>query len=149
MVASSMLNRATRIGIAAMSALAESHGTDVPALTASQIARRRSIPQPFLAKVLTSLSRHELIRGTRGPGGGYVLARLAAEISLHDIATCFERLESTPLCPLGNRKACVARSPCPLHVPFQKVWEAQAAFLAETTLAGFTARKVPAPPRRR
>ena len=58
-------------------------------------------------------------------------------------------LESTPLCPLGNRKACVARSPCPLHVPFQKVWEAQAAFLAETTLAGFAARKVPAPPRRR
>ena len=80
-----MLNRATRIGIAAMSALAESHGTDVPALTASQIARRRSIPQPFLAKVLTSLSRHELIRGTRGPGGGYVLARLAAEISLLSI----------------------------------------------------------------
>ena len=55
MVASSMLNRATRIGIAAMSALAESHGTDVPALTASQIARRRSIPQPFLAKVLTTV----------------------------------------------------------------------------------------------
>jgi hypothetical protein len=57
--------------------------------------------------------------------------------------------QSTPLCPLGNRKACVARSPCPLHVPFQKMWEAQAAFLAETTLAGFTARKVPAPPWRR
>jgi len=29
------------------------------------------------------------------------------------------------------------------------MWEAQAAFLAETTLAGFAARKVPAPPRRR
>ena len=144
-----MLNRATRIGIAAMSALAESHSADVPALTAIQIARRRSIPQPFLAKVLTTLSRHELIRGTRGPGGGYVLARPPAEISLHDIAACFELLESTPHCPLGNRKACVTRSPCPLHLPFQKMWEAQAAFLADTTLAGFAARKAPARPGRR
>jgi Rrf2 family transcriptional regulator, iron-sulfur cluster assembly transcription factor len=137
MSANPLLNRSTRIGIAAMSALAEASATDAPALTTVEIARRRHIPQPYLAKVLTVLSRNDLIRGARGPGGGYVLARPAEGISLHDIASCFEHMDQVPHCPLGRHKPCPTSEHCPLHEPFLKLWRAQVDFLTSTTLKGF------------
>jgi Rrf2 family protein len=126
-----MFSRSARIGIAAMSALAEA------SLTSAQIARRRRIPPAYLAKILTALGRHGLIRGARGPGGGFLLARPPAEISLFDIVACFEPVERAPVCPLGRKTPCAGKQPCALHEPFRQLWEARAAFLAETTLAGF------------
>src|SRR5512133_1173984 len=126
-----MLSRSTRIGIAALSALAEG------CRTAAEISRRRRITPAYLAKVLTALARHGLIRGTRGPGGGYLLARPPERISLLEIASCFEPIERASMCPLGRKSPCSGRQPCVLHEPFQKMWQAQTAFMAETTLAGF------------
>jgi Rrf2 family iron-sulfur cluster assembly transcriptional regulator len=129
-----MFNRSAKIGIAAMTALAEG------SLTAAQIARRRRISPPYLAKILTTLARRGLIRGARGPGGGYLLARPAETITLLDIVSCFEHIERTPTCPLGRNAPCAGHDRCALHDPFQKVWHARGTFLAETTLAGFTAQ---------
>jgi Rrf2 family iron-sulfur cluster assembly transcriptional regulator len=126
-----MFNRSARLGIAAMTALAEGN------LTAAEIARKRRISPPYLAKILTTLSRRGLIRGARGPGGGYLLARPAERITLLDIVACFEPVERVPSCPLGRGVPCAGPDHCALHEPFQKVWHARAAFLAETTLAGF------------
>jgi Rrf2 family protein len=134
-----MFSRSARLGIAAMSALAEA------SMTAAQIARRRRISPAYLAKILTVLARHGLIRGARGPGGGFVLARPPAEISLLEIVSCFEHIERAPHCPLGRKSPCAGKQPCGLHEPFRKLWEARTAFLAETTLAGFAA----APDKRR
>jgi Rrf2 family iron-sulfur cluster assembly transcriptional regulator len=126
-----MFSRSARIGIAAMSALAEA------SMTSAQIARRRRIAPAYLAKILTALARRGLIRGARGPGGGFVLARPPAQVSLLDIVSCFEPVARAPVCPLGRKAPCAGKQPCALHEPFAKLWEARAAFLAETTLAGF------------
>jgi Rrf2 family protein len=128
-----MLSRSSRIGIAAMSALAGA------SLTAAQIAQRRRISPAYLAKILGVLARHGLLRGARGPGGGYQLARPPERISLHDIVACFEPVAHAPQCPLGRSRPCAGKRPCALHAPFQRIWAAHAAFLAETTLAGFAA----------
>jgi Rrf2 family transcriptional regulator, iron-sulfur cluster assembly transcription factor len=147
-----MISQSTRIGIAAMSALAEAHGSDAPALTARQIAARRGVPAPFVAKVLTTLARRDLVRGTRGPGGGFVLVRAPGTIALQEIAACFEPVKREAQCPLGRGRQCDARQPCPLHVPFLKVHQAEAAFLTSTTLGGFSASApagVRKPPRKR
>jgi Rrf2 family protein len=129
-----MLGRSARIAIAAMSALAET------SMTAAQIARRRRISPAYLAKVLTALARRGLLRGARGPGGGYLLSRPPAQISLSEIVGVFEPVQRAPHCPLGRETPCAGTKPCPLHEPFRKVWAARAAFLSETTLAGFAAK---------
>ena len=116
-----------------MTALAETSST------AAQIARKRRISPPYLAKVLLTLSRHGLIRGARGPGGGYLLARAPARITLLDIVSCFERVESIPRCPLGRNSPCAGKKPCALHDQYQRLWDARASFLAESTLASFAA----------
>jgi len=55
-----------------------------------EIAEHHNIPREFLAKVLQKLSRQGLIRSYRGIRGGYLLARVAGEISLADIVSAVD-----------------------------------------------------------
>lgn len=99
--------------IAAMSALAETYSQGVP-LSSLQIAQSRNLPQPIVAKVLTILSQHGLINGTRGPGGGYQLVSAPAETSLYDVVMLFEVHQNPNQCPFGPGW-CGVGEPCPLH----------------------------------
>jgi Rrf2 family protein len=72
--------------------LAENYGEGL--LRASEIAHRRSIPEPFLEQVLLRLRSAGLIRSARGPHGGYELARRPETISLGHIV---EALGEEPL----------------------------------------------------
>ena len=46
------------------------------------IAERTGLPQPYLEQILLALKGAGLVRSKRGVGGGYVLARDPAEITL-------------------------------------------------------------------
>ena len=54
------------------------------------IGERQRIPPRYLEQIFQRLRKAELVRGKRGPGGGYVLARPPAEISLRDILEAVE-----------------------------------------------------------
>jgi Rrf2 family protein len=54
------------------------------------IGERQRIPVRYLEQIFQRLRRAELVRGKRGPGGGYVLARAAAAITLRDIVEAVE-----------------------------------------------------------
>ena len=64
--------------------LAEHHGEGL--IRASEIARRRGIPEPFLEQVLLRLKGAGLIRSSRGPAGGYELIQGPTTITLGQIA---------------------------------------------------------------
>jgi Rrf2 family iron-sulfur cluster assembly transcriptional regulator len=51
----------------------------------SDIAERQCISLPYLEQLFVKLRRAELVSSVRGPGGGYRLARPAAEIRVVDI----------------------------------------------------------------
>ena len=48
----------------------------------SQIARRLNISRSYLEQLFVKMRRSSLVRSTRGPGGGYVLAKPATEIDM-------------------------------------------------------------------
>ena len=54
------------------------------------IGERQRIPARYLEQIFQRLRRAELVRGKRGPGGGYVLARPAAAITLRHIVEAVE-----------------------------------------------------------
>jgi Rrf2 family protein len=54
------------------------------------IGARQRIPERFLEQIFQRLRKAELVRGKRGPGGGYVLARPPSEITLRDILEAVE-----------------------------------------------------------
>ena len=54
------------------------------------IAERTGLPQPYLEQILLALKGAGLVRSKRGVGGGYVLAREPASISLADIVSAVD-----------------------------------------------------------
>ena len=47
--------------------------------SADHLAERTQVPRRYLHKVLQDLVRAKIVRSQSGPGGGYALARCAAE----------------------------------------------------------------------
>jgi Rrf2 family protein len=122
--------------IAVMSFLAERFDDGETRLSSFDVAEKRNQPQTMVAKVLTTLSMAGLVNGTRGPGGGYWLARSPQDISLANIVENFERDDAEMMCPFGPGW-CGKGAPCPLHdriAAFQKDWDD---YLNNTTLAVF------------
>lgn len=54
------------------------------------IGERQRIPARYLEQIFQDLRRADLVQGKRGPGGGYVLTRAPAEITLRDIVEAVE-----------------------------------------------------------
>ncbi|QBF31801.1 Rrf2 family transcriptional regulator [Thalassococcus sp. S3] len=54
-------------------------------VTLSEIAERQDISLPYLEQLFVKLRRANLVTSVRGPGGGYRLARGAAEIRVVDV----------------------------------------------------------------
>ena len=54
-------------------------------VTLSAISQRQQISLSYLEQLFGKLRRNELVESTRGPGGGYTLARQANEITVADI----------------------------------------------------------------
>ncbi|HLK45661.1 MAG TPA: Rrf2 family transcriptional regulator [Acidimicrobiales bacterium] len=54
------------------------------------IAERTGLPQPYLEQILLTLKGAGLVRSKRGVGGGYVLARDPAQITLAEIVSAVD-----------------------------------------------------------
>jgi Rrf2 family protein len=101
--------------------------------TVGELAKGQEMPPKYLENILLQMRRAGLVRGQRGPEGGYVLARPAGEISLADVIRAVDG-------PLAN-----VRGERPEHVGYtgaaqalQQVWIAlrasERAILEEVTL---------------
>lgn len=128
--------KATETAIAAMSRLAEVYDGGQTRLSASDIADSRGLQRPFVAKVLTALSQAGLVMGSRGPGGGFMLARDPKSITLYEVFRLFEREDESDICPFGGG-ICGVGDPCPLHDKLVDVQRAIDEVLHGTTLEAF------------
>lgn len=55
-----------------------------------EIARRQKIPEEYLGQIMVLLKRANLVHGTRGPGGGYYLARPPGSIRVNEVLKILE-----------------------------------------------------------
>lgn len=55
-----------------------------------ELAMRHRISMSYLEQMFAKLRQHGLVESTRGPGGGYTLARTAQEITVADIISAIE-----------------------------------------------------------
>ena len=101
------------------------------AWTVQQIADSIRVPARYLAKVLQSLGRSALVKAQPGPGGGFLLSRLPAQISILEIIEAVDPLQRIRECPAGLAEH--AGGLCPLHNRLD-----QAMACVENTLRGCT-----------
>jgi len=59
-----------------------------------EISKRQSVSLPYLEQLFVKLRRADLVVSVRGPGGGYRLARPAAEIRVVDILSAVDETVS-------------------------------------------------------
>ena len=78
-----LLSRKSLLAVAAVIDVAV-HGQDRP-VSAKALAARHSLPARHLEPVLQALVRMGILRGIRGPRGGYELARERRRITTDDI----------------------------------------------------------------
>jgi Rrf2 family protein len=76
-----------------------------------EIARQMLVPEDFLAKILKTLVDHGLVRSTRGPHGGYALARPASEVSFLEVIEAVEGPIALNVC-LDGDDACGKAPAC-------------------------------------
>ena len=87
--------------VSAAAYLAERYAEGRKPASSGAIARDRGISKPLVGKILSTLSNAGLVTGSPGVGGGYRLARPAAEIHLMEIVPLFEKVTDTVRCPFG------------------------------------------------
>lgn len=66
------------------------HVDDSGPTSVRDIADRTGLPQPYLEQILLALKGAGLVRSKRGVGGGYVLARDPADITLGQIVSAVD-----------------------------------------------------------
>ena len=126
-----LYSKSCRHGIRALSYLARQPEGDLRLV--GDIADAEDMPRPFASKILLDLVKAGLLRSTRGPGGGYGLARPAAEISLLQIKEVFDGTDALDACAVGFDR-CSDDAPCPLHDFFKPLRQSIREYLEQTTL---------------
>src|SRR5699024_8953809 len=56
----------------------------------AEISARQDISLSYLEQLFARLRRHQLVTSVRGPGGGYMLGREMADITISEIVTAVD-----------------------------------------------------------
>ena len=137
-----MLSRKAKYGLKALLQLAQEPGNQ-PVLIAD-LAKRDGISRKFLEAILLDMKRRGLVASRKGKGGGYLLQRAPAEITIGEVI----RVLNGPLAlvPCVSQTAystcteCVDERTCGVRVVMKSVRDATAEILDHTTLADLNKR---------
>ncbi|MDD2926792.1 Fe-S cluster assembly transcription factor [Rhodoferax sp.] len=74
-------------------------------VTLAAISQRQQISLSYLEQLFGKLRRHALVESTRGPGGGYTLARSPSDITVAEIITSVDEPMDATQC--GGKENCL------------------------------------------
>jgi Rrf2 family iron-sulfur cluster assembly transcriptional regulator len=74
-------------------------------VTLAAISQRQQISLSYLEQLFGKLRRNDLVESTRGPGGGYTLARKASDITVAEIITSVDEPIDATQC--GGKENCL------------------------------------------
>lgn len=108
------------------------------------LARRTGAPANYLGKLLQVLVGAGVLESRKGPGGGFRLARPAAEITLLDIIQPLADLARWNDCILGL-PICSDETACRIHATWDEMRSSYMRMLSGTILADVSLAPDPGP----
>ena len=105
------------------------------AVTLAEIAQRQQISQAYLEQLFARLRRRGLVTAHRGPGGGYRLARPAAETSVADVVIAVDEPLRAIRCSGGTTGCMKDGARCLTHDLWEETGRRIQAYLASVSLA--------------
>lgn len=136
-----ILGTKSRYAVMAMVELA-GHDTSKP-VTLSELAEAQEITIPYLEQIFSKLKQKGLVKSVRGPGGGYVLAKPAAELRISEIVLAVDESLKMTRCESHSEEGCMAtKARCVTH----ELWDGLSMqiynYLHSITLADVRNRKI-------
>lgn len=132
----SSILRVSEAATLALHATAVMAGARGERVTARRMASALGVSEAHLSKVLQRLSRAGLVRGTRGPRGGFRLTRPARQISLREVYEAVEGSLEVGHCLLGV-PVCGQKKKCPVGGLFERLGRETIHVLGKTSLNDF------------
>jgi Rrf2 family iron-sulfur cluster assembly transcriptional regulator len=118
-------------------------------VTLAGISQRQKISLSYLEQLFGKLRRHELVESTRGPGGGYTLARPMRDVTVADIIFAVDEPLDATSC--GGKENCHDDGPCMTHELWTNLNKKMIEFLDGVTLQELVeqqrSRETKAPPK--
>jgi Rrf2 family iron-sulfur cluster assembly transcriptional regulator len=108
----------------------------------STVAARHGISLSYLETLFSALRRAGLVVSTRGPGGGYSLARSARDITVADISRASEQGKSEH--PAHDQDAMSAQQGAMTHDLWRAFHQTMEDYLRSVSLADFVERHLAA-----
>jgi Rrf2 family iron-sulfur cluster assembly transcriptional regulator len=112
-------------------ALHEDHGP----VSRKDIAARQQLPNDYVEQILVRLRRANVIASTRGPHGGYRLARSATEITALDVLNAAEEHIEPATCVGDLASTCSRSGTCASHLLWDELTTRVSEYLRSVTLA--------------
>jgi Rrf2 family protein len=128
-----LFTRKTDYALVALAGLARrNHGSS----SARDLADELKLPLPVLRNILKLLASHGLLVSSRGPSGGYQLARPPREITLAEVIAVIEGpVQLVRCCSAEQEPECQLVDSCEIKGNVRKVHESLMDFLNRVTLA--------------
>ena len=113
------------------------NGVDGP-VTLAEISENQGISLSYLEQLFAALRSKGLVRGVRGPGGGYYLGRESDEISIADIICAVDEWVEFTRCK--GKENCQGGQRCLTHSLWDDLSQQIFIFLSDITLAELVER---------
>lgn len=115
-----MFSKACEHGLKAMIYIA-SKSMEGERVKIGEVSEHTGTPEAFTAKVLSTLSRHELLHSIKGPYGGFEMDQQQMhQVRLADIVSAIDGDKLFEGCALGLT-TCNEDKPCPMHNSFVQI----------------------------
>ena len=105
-----------------------------------EIAEEIDAPVAFTAKMLHTLTTHQLLQSMKGRGGGFFYPDNLSTHSLFDVIKITEGDRLLTKCGIGLRH-CNEENPCPLHEEYARIRDELRDLVKSETIASL-ARKI-------
>ena len=124
-----------RYAVMAMADLARRQDQATRAVALADIAARQEISLSYLEQLFARLRRKGLVKSSRGPGGGYRLARTADETSIADIVHAVDEPLKATRCAKHSQGCMIKGERCLTHDLWEDLGERIEDYLASVSLA--------------
>jgi Rrf2 family iron-sulfur cluster assembly transcriptional regulator len=107
----------------------------------SDISGREGISHAYLEQLFNRLKKVDVVRGRKGPGGGYILAKESTDISMGEVIRAVEGPEKLFLCTEESHEdeGCNRYPGCVTHILWERLSGKVQDFLNSISLADLLA----------
>lgn len=128
-----MFSKACEYGIKAIVYIA-TQSLDNNRVKIGDVAENTGTPEAFTAKILGTLTKHDIVHSTKGPYGGFEIdIQRMKQIKISEIVYAIDGDNVYNGCALGLSE-CNAAKPCPMHDKFIKIRSELKRMLETTTI---------------